>query len=122
MEKFKGEKNEIIKYFKRDNLKLKNDAREKQIKIKNLNEELNSEFAEIKKLKTGLKCYKCDFQANTGNKFIIHLSTEMKIYGNVKNVILVAQKKKNWKIADLLSIMSQSTFFVQNVISYQRKI
>ena len=39
-------------------------------------EELNSKIVEIKKLKAGLQCHKCDFQAYTGSTFIIHLSKE----------------------------------------------
>ena len=35
------------------------------MKTENLNEDLNSKIAEIKKLKTGLKGYKCDYQAFT---------------------------------------------------------
>ena len=58
--------------MKQDNLKLKNDTRERQIKIENLNEKLKSKNAKKKKLKTWLKCYKCDLQANTGNTLIIH--------------------------------------------------
>ena len=42
-------------------------------RLKKENENLNEE---IKKMKIGFKCYKCDFQAYTGNKFIIHSSKE----------------------------------------------
>ena len=76
VDKFISDQNNILKELKQDNLKLKDDSREKQIKIGNLNEELNSKIVEIKKLKAGLQCYKCDFQAYTGNAFIIHLSKE----------------------------------------------
>ena len=65
----------------------------KQIKIGNLNEELKSKIVVIKKLKAG----------------------------NEKNVNLLAQKKKKWKIKDLQSMLSHPIFLVQNVISYHRK-
>ena len=76
MENLNCNQNKILTEVEKENFELKNDVRERKIQIGNLNEELKSKVVEIKKIITGLKSYKCDFQADTGNMFIIHLSKE----------------------------------------------
>ena len=58
MEKFIGDPNNILKELKQDSLKLENNSREKQIKIENINEELNSEVIRVE-AETCFRCYFC---------------------------------------------------------------
>ena len=59
-------------------------GREKDQQIKELNEKIIEKSKEIAKMKSELKCEKCDFKADTLTMFLVHLSKKHNAGSNRK--------------------------------------